>query len=135
MKTNFNCLFIFHFQHNPHKLHPAIAWFGALLFLNSIGLFYGFFVVTLTLIVVESYIFIALYSLMIKFNDEWDEMKEHFGDVWNWVNYAMKLKKNNMRKLEKKIWGEYKRNNWQKIEKNWMEIQKITKTIQLHIFL
>jgi hypothetical protein len=68
-------------QHNPNKFSPALAWFSALLFLNSIVLFYGFYVVAVALIVIESYVLVILYSLMAKFRDEWDEMKEHFGNV------------------------------------------------------
>jgi uncharacterized membrane protein len=68
-------------QHNPNKLHPALAWFAVLLFLNSIGLFYGFYVVAFSLIVIESYVLVILYSLMVKFRDEWGDMKEHFGNV------------------------------------------------------
>lgn len=72
----------FSLQHSPHKLHPALAWFTALIFLNSIGFLYGIYFVPLILIVVEGYILITLYSMMEKFKSEWAEMKLHFGEVW-----------------------------------------------------
>jgi hypothetical protein len=77
----YDILKAFSFQHDYHKFQPAVVWFAALLFLNSVVISLGEYLIASALILIEGYIFIILYSLMFKFREELNDLKIQLGEV------------------------------------------------------